>query len=195
MAKTLVQGQTLTKCPSCTRPSVMEKNIGQCQNPNCGYIFCSICLSFSVSGPEDFQDRCKNSQLVVNKTRRSSRFGLSDLSNSGLDSEHSTFFTESSHTSKTETSGYVSDIESPINRVKRNLNGRFSVDKTNVFSENNRNTPKIYHHKRRRPSLVPVVSCETKEILEISEPPSPPKVEAVAGSKQSKKNLRRLLLN
>lgn len=182
IAKTLTQTQSLTKCPACGRPSIMEKNIAQCQNLHCGYIFCSICLSFSTTGPEEFHDKCQKSKLLIDKPRRSSRFSLSDLSNSGFDMEHSTLFTESS--------GYVSEIESPLHRVKRNLIGRFSTERTGILSENNRNVSVKVHHKKRRASLVPVVSNEVKENLDVVEPPSPPKV---ACSKQSKKNLKRLL--
>lgn len=189
IAKTLTHTQSLTKCPACYRPSIMEKNIGQCQNPHCGYIYCSICLSFSTNGPEEFHDKCENSKLLVNKTHRpSSRFSLSDLSNSGFDLEHSTFFTETS-----QSSGYVSEMESPLRKVKRNLIGRFSTERTGILSENNRNVSVKVHHKKRRASLVPVISNEVKENTEIAEPASPPKVKVVVCSKQSKKNLKRLL--
>lgn len=198
VAKTLAEGQTLHKCPACSRPSVMEKNIGQCQNPNCGYIYCALCLSFSTTGPEDFHDKCQKSQLVVDRPRRSSRFGLSDLSNSDL--ERSTIFPETSHaSSRADTSGYVSEMDSPLNRVKRNLNRRFSADKISVLTENNNKSVVVSRPrgsgKRRRPLLVPVVSNEAQGGADVLESPSPQKVkEAVAGSKQSKKNLRRLLI-
>lgn len=197
LAKTLSQGQTLTKCPACTRPSVMEKNIGQCQNPVCGYIYCSICLSCSTTGPEDFHDRCQKSQLLIDKptTRRSSRIGLSDLSNSGVDLEHSCFFPEISHNSRNnDTSGYVSEMDSPVNRVKRNLTRRFSDKGGIVLAENNRRasvTTPVF--RKRRSSLVPVISNEIKKEDAVEPPPSPPKVENIACSKQSKKNLKRLL--
>lgn len=185
MAKTLVPGQSLVKCPACTRPSIMEKNIGQCQNLLCGYIFCSLCLSFSKTGPEDFYDKCQRSQLLVEKRRRSSRFSLSDLSNSDFDSG---FLTELSHSSRNDTS----EMESPVHKVKRNLVGRFS-DKTTVLAESNRCVNTTQHYKRRRSSLVPVISNDVKETVDVVEPPSPPKVKLVACSKESKKNLKRLL--
>lgn len=192
MARTLAHGQTLTKCPACTRPSVMEKNIGQCQNPFCNYIYCSLCLSFSTTGPEDFNDKCQRSQLLVEKPRRSSRFGLSDLSNSGFDLEASGILPGLSHSSRNDT-GYASEMESPVNRVKRNLI-RSSSDKTNVLAENNKCLSVKQHYKKRRSSLVPVISNnDVKENTDVVEPPSPPKVKNIAGSKQSKKNLKRLL--
>lgn len=172
---------------------MVEKNIGQCQNPNCNYICCFLCLSFSTTGPQDFHDRCQRSQLLVEKPRRSSRFGLADLSNSGFDLETSSIFPELSYSPKNDT-GYASELESPLHRVKRNLNRRFS-DKTNVLMETNMCDSVKQPHRRRRSSLVPVIS--TSEVMEtnteIVEPPSPPKVQNVAGSKQSKKNLKRLL--
>lgn len=46
--------QSLTKCPKCIRPSVVEKSIAQCNS--CGYIYCQKCESFSYD-PEKFVDK------------------------------------------------------------------------------------------------------------------------------------------
>lgn len=188
LAKTLNPNQTLRKCPVCNRPSVVEKNIAQCQNLNCGYIFCLACSSFSATGPEDFHDRCQKSLLLVDRPRRSSKIALSDLSNSAVDLPDLCLVSQNV---SRDTSGYVSEFDSPVRRVKRNLNGSFS-GKAGVLAESNRNVVEVHKRRRRSLAVFPVVSKEIKENVE-AEPPSPPKVESVACSKQSKKNLKRLL--
>lgn len=59
--------QSLTKCPKCDKPSVVEKSIAQCQEVNsCGYIFCQKCDSYSYD-PKEFYDRLVNDRRRLKK--------------------------------------------------------------------------------------------------------------------------------
>lgn len=180
-------------------PAVIQRNISQCQNPYCGYIHCTKCLSFSMTGPEHFIDRCQTSRLLVDNQKSSlfgSRFGLYDISNGGneppsfllSDSPRSTPPTQS----KYDSSGYLSGNDiSPV--IKQNVNVHSGVKGVLASRNINKVEKSLVRRKHRRSSLVSVVSASsTPKIIENVEPSSPPRREHVACSKQSKKNLKRL---
>lgn len=182
----------MRKCLNCSYPSIVQEDISQCQNPTCGTIHCLKCDSFAFK-PQDFYDRCQKSRLVLDKPENRPRYSLSDLSNSIVDisSDVPSFLSTESASPRYETSGFISESDSPILRVRRNLRNSFG-EKSQVLSDHNKNVNYTYKTKRRS-SLVPVVSNSVEETNEIVEPSSPPKVKNVAFSKQSKKNLKRLL--
>nr|XP_023011626.1 uncharacterized protein LOC111501926 [Leptinotarsa decemlineata] len=200
----LNKNQSLTKCPRCNKASVVENSIGQCQNINrCGYIFCKKCNSFS-NNPKDFRDKCNNAQ-IMDPTKPRNQLG--DLSNSSVTSdymtEYSTFFSSSLNlnlSSKCDFSGLISDrqMSTPKLAVKRNLSKSFMLSsdvKNKVLSSNN-NTRVVAPPQKcqRRTSLLSVLPSEdTNKSYDIMEPSSPPKVKLHSvGSKQSKRNLKRL---
>ncbi|XP_044762901.1 uncharacterized protein LOC123319901 [Coccinella septempunctata] len=203
IGKLLNYHQSLTKCPRCEKPSIVENSIGQCQNVvSCGYIYCQKCFSFSETGPEDFYDSCQSSALVKN----SSRSGLSDMSNSDRStnrfneesSSHLYSIFQSPRNSRIfeESSGFISENEyspKPCS-VKRNLSQKLKNirPKTQVFHLFNDVVPPTAPLKKRVSLFTtPVISLE-KEKIQDFDPPSPPKIRILACSKQSKRNLKRL---
>ncbi|KAG5885344.1 hypothetical protein JTB14_014362 [Gonioctena quinquepunctata] len=203
IASELNKNQSLTKCPRCGKASVVDNSIGQCQDLNrCGYIFCKKCDSFAIN-PKDFRDKCNNAQILdTTKTRNQ----LGDLSNSSITSdymtEYSTFFSSSLNlnlSSKCNFSGTIPEVQmsTPKLAVKRNLSKSFMLSsemKNKVLSINNNNVTTPTKKSQRRTSLLPVLPSEdAKKPHEIMEPSSPPKIKLHSvGSKQSKRNLKRL---
>lgn len=204
----LSHNQSLTKCPQCEKPSVLENSIGQCQNVNsCGYIFCQKCDSFAYT-PTAFIDKCREitlGQSLSSKKRR----GLEDLSNLSLDFNDSSIMNSTSlnyHSSNMYySSGYGSSYETsrtPLS-VKRNLNKSSFVSndsalkqQNSLFDISNRSITTTKDQKREGkrkslPHVAPVIQNERK-IVEIKEPASPPLKMYSACSKQSKKMLKRL---
>lgn len=204
IASSLTNNQTLTKCPICLEPSIVENNLGQCQSIKCGYKYCLLCNSFAYKA-EEFHDKCNNSQLL-NRTRNS----LMDMSNSDYFSfsepfseSTSSFFNNSPiSNSRYDSSGYHSGHDvanSSTNNnnsmsVKRNLTKCFGspLDKPKILSTNNRMV-RNKSKTERRSSLVPVIKGNaTKKPDIVPEPSSPPRNTVLAGSKESKRNLKRL---
>ncbi|KAK5638746.1 hypothetical protein RI129_013041 [Pyrocoelia pectoralis] len=189
----LSPSQSLHKCLRCMEPAVIQKNVSQCQNPNCLYIYCRNCLSFSITGPEHFVDKCHMSELIVTKSNGSllNRSRLYDISN-GASSPPSFLLNDSFNLPqcKYDSSGYASELDgTPL--LKRNLAVAHHQPLQPVSMNKVDN---VIRRKIRRSSLVSVVSARTTtpQILEVIEPSSPPKVKDVACSKQSKKYLKRL---
>lgn len=205
IGKLLSDDQSLTKCPKCQKPSIVENSIGQCQNVSfCGYIYCQKCLSFSETGPEDFYDSCQSSALL----KSSSRSRLSDMSNNDrsmnrYNEESSSHLYSIFHSPRNsrifeDSSGFISESEySPkvsTSSVKRNLSQKLKNirPKTQVFHMFNDVVPPSAPPKKRSALITtPVIPLENKS-LQDSEPPSPPKIRILACSKQSKRNLKRL---
>ncbi|KAK9874328.1 hypothetical protein WA026_002678 [Henosepilachna vigintioctopunctata] len=205
IAKLLNEKQSLSKCPRCDNPCIVDSSIGQCQNQvSCGYIYCLKCFSFSDTGPENFYDGCQSSALL----RNTPQTRLSDMSNSGRSTGHITLGESSSHLYSIfhspksslnfeDSSGFISENDfspKPLH-VKKNLSQKLRSVRpsTKVFHLYN-DVVSTSAPPKRRPSLaaVPVIPLEGNRIQEI-EPPSPPKVRnIVACSKQSKRNLKRL---
>ncbi|KAF5283197.1 hypothetical protein FQA39_LY17389 [Lamprigera yunnana] len=193
IASRLLPNQSLHKCLRCMELAVIQKSISQCQNPNCQYIYCTNCLSFSLTGPENFIDKCHMSELIVSHNSHSfKRSSLYDISNGTTMYMAPSFLTNETQTnfqSKCDSSGYISECDITPN-IKRNL-GIVENQPLQPMSTNKVNN--IVRRKIRRSSLVSVVSARaTPKIIELIEPSSPPKVKNIAGSKQSKKNLKRL---
>lgn len=193
IASHLTPSQSLHKCLRCTKPAVIQSSISQCQNPNCQYISCINCLSFSLSGPENFIDKCHMSELIVNRSNSFNRSGLYDISNASMYTPPS-FLTNDCHTnsqSKLDSSGYVSEYDVTPS-VKRNLS--VSLESKRPLQPVSINKiDGCVRRKTRKLSLASVVTPNTTpNIIEIDEPSSPPKIKIIAGSKQSKKNLKRL---
>lgn len=162
----------------------MEQDIGQCQNLSCLYIFCLNCNSYSNTGPEDFHNKCDKAQLMLPKKQKLDRFELSDLSNSGS-------FSSFLGVSRTESSGYVSQPNTPLEKVKRNLR-KSCGDKPLVAS--NTNTSRGAVPKRKlKPHVIPVVSGTGKGTSRAAGAAAASKAKFDVGSEQSKKRLRRLL--
>ncbi|KAB0791197.1 hypothetical protein PPYR_02997 [Photinus pyralis] len=177
----LSPSQSLHKCLRCMEPAVIQKNVSQCQNPNCLYIYCRNCLSFSMTGPEYFNDKCRMSELVV--TTGLNRSSLCDISNGA---SPSFFPNDTVPQSKYDSSGYASELDTtPV--IKRALAGQPLQPVTINRLDS------VIRRRTRRPSLVSVVAARTTpQILEVIEPSSPPKVKDVACSTKSKKYLKRL---
>ncbi|XP_025834240.1 uncharacterized protein LOC112905649 [Agrilus planipennis] len=201
LVSTLKSSQSLLKCPRCFHLAVVEKNIGQCQNVLCQYIWCRNCSSFSATGPEDFYDKCQKSELVLEAPAVRQR--LLDISNATATTNVNTdtmpsFFMDSSpgplhlNTSKYDSSGYMSENDLGSPAVRRNTSTALTgKDKSNILKDCNRNSSSSLRRSRRS-SLLSVVESNTPKIVETVEPSSPPKVKNVACSRQSKKNLKRL---
>ncbi|KAF2880554.1 hypothetical protein ILUMI_25625 [Ignelater luminosus] len=199
IAAQLLPNQSLQKCIRCMEPAVIQRNISQCQNPYCEYIHCTKCLSFSITGPQHFIDRCQTSRLLVDNQKSSlygSRFGLYDISNGGNDPPSFLLSDSPKNTpstqSKYDSSGYLSGNDiSPV--IKQNINVHSGVKSVLASRNTNKIEKTSVRRKHRRSSLVSVVSASsTPKIIENVEPSSPPRREHVACSKQSKKNLKRL---
>ncbi|XP_066257682.1 uncharacterized protein [Euwallacea similis] len=194
--------QSLTKCPKCTRPSIVEDHIAQCQEGTfCGYIFCQKCSSFSYN-PKEFYDKCRGLTLGCSPLKR--RPKLEDLTNSSLDFNISTVFNSTAENGFS--SGYYSGCDSthsPLS-VKRNLNSSLSnsndslLKSQKVLFESNRSlsTSSIKREDKRRSSgsIKPIVRTNTvKRRIEICEPSSPPKGPVYSAcSKESRRSLKRL---
>ncbi|XP_057670523.1 uncharacterized protein LOC130902406 [Diorhabda carinulata] len=200
-AKKLNRNQSLIKCPQCQKPSVVENDIAQCQNfTRCGYIVCIKCDSFANS-PKAFIDKCNNARLL-NTTKHRSLLG--DLSNCTTTSDYMTDISNSIFSSsfnlnmsnRDESSGTFSDyaVSTPKHNVKRNLSKSFMDNsEVKIFSASNaRIVPRPMKKLTRKTSLVPVIPLETtKTSSDITEPPSPPKIQQhlVCSKQKSEKRL------
>lgn len=203
LGSSLNQNQSLTKCPKCGKPSIVEKSIAQCQEVlSCGFIFCQMCDSFSYV-PEEFFDKCRGLMLGGSVTKK--RRKLEDLSNCSLDFNMSSVLNSTSE-NHYHSSGYFSGHDSshltPVS-VKRDLSRSFNTSEGHskpprVLLDSNRSLRNIQCVKggQRKSvcNVAPVVPCENvRKTIEIIEPPSPPKVKSYSAcSKQSKRNLKRL---
>ncbi|KAF5306559.1 hypothetical protein FQR65_LT07286 [Abscondita terminalis] len=195
IASRLSPSQSLRMCLRCMEPAVIQKSISQCQNPNCQYISCTNCLSFSLSGPENFIDKCHMSELIVtSKSDSFNRSSLYDISNGSMYTSPSFLCNDyhSSTQSKLD-SGYISECDMTSSCVKRNYSVSMDAQQQPLQPVSINKIDSVVRRKIRNSSLVSVVSAKTTPSLrELDEPSSPPKVKIIAGSKQSKKNLKRL---
>lgn len=119
---------------------------------------------------------------MLPKQKPVGRFELSDLSNNS--------FLE---VSKIDSSGYCSGSQSPLMKVKRNLRKSFG-EKSSVLEDSNSVVSVVRKKKKIRASVIPVVSSEGKGNMENVEALSPSPIKYSACLKQSKRNLRRLLM-
>lgn len=176
MAKQIKAPQSLTKCRKCNGVAIVENNISQCQNIySCGVIYCMLCSSTSETGPDNFKDMCGYASL---------RPRLANVSNTLEDS----LFNFSS-----QDSGFYSENDSSAPRVKRNL----FLSSNKSTSENSRtltasNKIKTVVTQRKRDSITFTEVIRNKEIARNVECESPPRYLYAIGSKQSKRNLKRL---
>ncbi|KAK9754205.1 hypothetical protein QE152_g1439 [Popillia japonica] len=197
ITKSLTENQHLEKCLFCSRPvAIVECNISQCISPTCGAIRCLNCNSISKTGPEDFVNKCEQSALVLNKPP--SRNSLLDSpkryqTTGGLPSF---LLNDTLNTSQAfNSSGYLTDGEpaTPQNSSFR-LKDREKADISRVLKNcNSRILNRSDKNWEARNSILPVIRV-ARPREEIIEPSSPPKVKHVAGSKKSKKMLKRLNL-
>lgn len=171
IARNLTDTQSLTKCRKCNSAAIVDNNISQCQNLNsCGLIYCLLCSSYSETGSKDFKDACGHASL---------RPKLGNMSNC---MEDSSFFNFSN-----QDSGFYSENESPP-KVRRNL---FKTNETSkALSICNKNKVVVTYKRKDSITYVPVVANEQKRSQ--TECDSPPRYGYAIGSKQSKKNLKRL---
>ena len=175
IAKCLNRSQSLTRCRKCDGVAVVENDISQCQNVvACGLIYCLRCSSASETGAKDFKDACGHAIL---------RPKLGNMSNH---MEDSSFFNFSN-----QDSGFYSENESPP-KVRRNLFST-STETPKALTINNKNKSRVVvtYKKKETISYVPVVP--NKEHIRIPmDGDSPPRYQYAVGSKESKKNLKRL---
>lgn len=184
LAKTLKEGQTLNKCPLCNYAAIIDKNISQCQRYTCGYIHCVSCLSFSKTGPENFSDKCQQATLIFEtpKSKSNSSYGIEEDDYTDWESPSFSFGAPKFNSSA------INETPELKYLIKASLNKSAG----GVLQDCNRDLFEKKVNEKRRSSLAVVVPLnKTKE--EDVEPSSPPKIKNVAFSKQSKRNLKRLL--
>lgn len=188
LAKTLKEGQYLNKCPLCNYAAIVDQNISQCQKDLCGYICCLSCQSFSKTGPENFVDKCQGAKLLFEKPKSKPRLTDSPEKDNNNSDLPSFLLDDSFGTPKFNSSAFM---ETPISADSSKVCDS-SHRRSIILQDCNRDLsePKVYN--KRRSSLAAVVSLN-KSKEEDLEPSSPPKVKNVAFSKQSKRNLKRLL--
>ncbi|KAI4454651.1 hypothetical protein MML48_9g00011468 [Holotrichia oblita] len=203
ITNSLTEDQHLEKCLFCGRPvAVVERNISQCTSPKCGAIRCLNCNSISKTGPKDFVNKCQQSTLLLDKP--SSRLSLLDSPKRYQNTEGGipTFLlNDSLNTSQTfNSSGYLTDGElnqtatTPQNSSSFTIKDKEKADMSRVLKNcNSRVLNRLDKNWEVRNSILPVISV-ARQREEIIEPSSPPKVKHVAGSKKSKKMLKRLNL-
>lgn len=175
MAKQIKAPQTLNKCRKCNGVVIVENNISQCQRYSCGVIYCLLCLSTSETGPDNFKDLCGYASL---------RPRLANVSNTMEDS----YFNFSS-----QDSGFYSENDSSTPRVKRNLfspSNKSSETSSRILMASNKNKPVVTQKKRDSINFTEVI--RNKENVRNTECDSPPRYLYAIGSKQSKRNLKRL---
>lgn len=187
MGKMLKHGQSMIKCQKCQSPSIVERNISQCQKPMCGYIYCLNCGSFSATGPENFVDKCNSSMLIVDKPKVARR--LTDSPPKEIDPNQVPFFLRDS----TNTNYYNSN-KSDIDDKLYSTNQRKFHNAHNILQSCNRNLSKVLLNVEKKPSVAAVVPYRGIDKSTIAEPPSPPKISDVACSQQSKKRIKRRLI-
>ncbi|XP_017768906.1 PREDICTED: uncharacterized protein LOC108557042 [Nicrophorus vespilloides] len=174
----------LNKCVRCNEASIVDRNIYQCQNTMCGYIYCNLCNSGSITGPEDFVDKCQMSKLQIERRARQKSEPESPKPFSFLyDSSASVATTCDS------SSGYSTDMETFSPKKSRHSSG-------GVLSNYNRDLPEMkvkVNSSRRHSNYIPVIPLTPTKRPEIVEPSSPPKIINIACSSKSRKNLKRLL--
>lgn len=181
IAQLLNSEQSLTKCPKCNKPSVVENKVAQCQSIMCGYIICQKCLSSSSTGPNDFYDKCQSSALG-----KKPRPFLGDLSNNpsqDTDKIRKRFpsFDSSPNSGRKTKKDYKKLLQSQKPKLR-------------AFSEFNKNAIKkaISPPKRRMSTgVVPVIPLQNVNYVQDFEPMSP-ETKIIVGSQRSKQNLKRL---
>ncbi|EFA04984.1 uncharacterized protein LOC100141684 [Tribolium castaneum] len=167
--------QTLRKCDRCSGVAVVDHQISQCQNVHsCGLIRCLLCSSFSETGHKDFKDACGHASF---------RPSLGNMSNTMEDS---------SSNFSSQDSGFYSENESPV-KVKRILFQNVDKQTSNGLSLWNKNQVVVTYKKNDSLSYIPVVANDTPRREAAGDsPPSPQRHTYAVGSKQSKRNLKRL---
>ncbi|RZC34203.1 hypothetical protein BDFB_002862 [Asbolus verrucosus] len=174
-AKNLTRSQSLTKCRKCESVAIVDNDISQCQNVySCGLIYCLLCSSYSETGPKDFNDQCGHAFL---------RPKLGNVSNCMEESFYSINFSS-------QDSGFYSENESP-SRVKRNLFSTPRESSPKVLSICNYNKITVSQKKKEQVSYVPVIANKEQVRRQVI-CDSPPRYGYAVGSKQSKRNLKRL---
>lgn len=205
--KLLKEGQFLNKCPRCNYPAIIDHHISQCQRETCGFISCLYCSSCSITGPENFSDKCQTSRLLFDKPEKTKLESLLSDSPVKITSEELTSDITPSHFYSNLHFNSVPNVPVPDNsnfrlsdnfiRYSDNVNRLSRVRRrrrtTQVLHECNRDLENFTKSTNQRTAFAPVVPI-TMKTEEITEPPSPPKENSYTiGSKASKKNLRRLL--
>lgn len=201
MATRIDSSQRLTKCLQCSHPAVLDKHIAQCSRSVCLYIWCTKCFAGSKTGPEDFLCLCTD--IRSPQSPLGDRCTLTDISNA---STSSFFITDTSVSlgNINSSSGYFSHSEHERSNMQNNSFVNVSKSKHTVLTDCNKNytsqrysTPNVtssstsFHNVAKQ--------CMKRNNSRSQKQPdpssSPPKVTLPpAGSKKSKKNLRRLCL-
>ncbi|GJQ85070.1 hypothetical protein Trydic_g3726 [Trypoxylus dichotomus] len=210
ITKFLTENQHLEKCVSCKQATaIVEHNISQCRK--CGTIRCLKCTSISTTGPENFVNKCQQSILLFEKPP--SRFSLLNSPKRVQNSDGTPTFLrdDSFNTSQIcNSSGYLTDNELSQSRLSQSRlsQSRLSQSRRNSLSstkdKETGDFPRVLKDHNLvvssrferdwipQHSILPVIPS-TRRREEIIEPSSPPKVKDVAGSKKSKKSLKRLV--
>lgn len=187
IGKTLKPEQSMNKCPKCASPAIVERSISQCQKSMCGYISCLNCNSFSTTGPENFADKCKSSMLVFDKPKIVRR--LTDSPPKEIDPNQLPFFLRDATNTHLDDGSPEKKSRVLLKQEKRRSSSNF-----NILQSCNRDIETVSQRLESKPPMVAVLPCREREIENIIEPSSPPKISNVACSEQSKKRIKRRLV-